>query len=520
MQLVDMTIYESLANQINKNADNIFIKYGNESYSWEDMGRIVDSAARMLISFGVGRGDRVGIYAVNSASWIISFFAIQRIGAVSVLINSQYKQCELIDCIDISDLKYLLYNDIDKNLEHGIIIEKLKNNKRVEALVCIDMEKSYDEWLALTNDIRYRNVEIPRQPEAKDIACILFTSGTTNICKGVKLSHYSLINNARQMTHSMRWNSNDIMCVAVPLFHCFGITASILCTTVAGNSLVILRKFRSVNVCSAIQENKCTILSGVPSMFMAMIRNKEFSSYDLSSLRNGIIAGSPICKDEYLMICNKLKGFKLQPSYGLTETSPCVSIALYDDTIERKAETVGKVLENVEVKIINDDIDDECVPLETGEIYVKGYNVTQGYLSSDPVLCDAVRSDGWFKTGDIGYMDEDGYLHIYGRRKNLIIRGGENISPQEIENYIKKFVKDRDVFVYGMKMEVIQEEIIACIEGKQDDELEKSLKDFLKENISKYKIPGHFVFIESFPRNSTGKINENKLKSIVNGMLK
>lgn len=521
MQLVKKTIYECFVQRIEREPDRIFLKYGDSGFTGREISNIVDKVAKLLYTDGVRPKDSIGIYGINSASWIILFLAIQRIGAVAVLVNSYFKEGEVVDCVLMSDMKYLLYTDIQKDDVHGEIAEKLHRNVKTKNVKCFDIEGTYEYWKGLVEKkTKCDSMELPEQPDPMETACILFTSGTTNMCKGVKLSHYSMINNAIEMVQTMGWNEKDIMCIAVPLFHCFGITVGIIGSLIAGNSIVLLQKYKSISVCQAIQDNRCTILNGVPSMFLAMVRNEHFDEYDLSSLKSGIIAGSPILKEEYLSVCEKIKGIMLQPSYGLTETSPCVSMCGLDVPLEKKAVSAGKVISNVEVKIIDNDTGKECVPGEAGEIFVKGYNVTQGYLSTDPVVCDALRPDGWFKTGDIAYFDEEGFLYIVGRRKNLIIRGGENISPTEIERYIKQVRDDMEVFVYGMKSEVLQEEIVACIEGDKDDMLEKSIRDYLNENISKYKIPKFIVFVKEFPRNPTGKIDEKNLKKMVNEMLK
>lgn len=521
MQLVKKTIYECFADRIENEPDRLFLKYGDSGFTGREIDNIVDKVAKLLYTDGVRPKDSIGIYGINSASWIILFLAIQRVGAVAVLVNSYFKEGELVDCILMSDMKYLLYTDIQEDDAHGAVAKKIQANEKTRHVKCFDIEGTYEYWKSLVEKkTECDSLELPKQPDPMDTACVLFTSGTTNMCKGVRLSHYSLINNAREMVRVMKWNEDDIMCIAVPLFHCFGITVGIIGSLIAGNSIVLLQKYKSISVCEAIQDNRCTILNGVPSMFLAMVRNKHFDEFDLSSLKSGIIAGSPILKEEYLSVCEKIKGIMLQPSYGLTETSPCVAMCDLDVPIEKKAISAGKIISHVDVKIINNDTGEECATGESGEIFVKGYNVTQGYLSTDPVVCDALMPDGWFKTGDIAYFDEEGFLYIVGRRKNLIIRGGENISPTEIERYIKQVKDNMEVFVFGMKSEVLQEEIVACIEGKKDEILEKKIREYLNDNISKYKIPKFIVFIDEFPRNPTGKIDEKNLKKMVNDMLK
>ncbi|KXB73607.1 MAG: AMP-binding protein [Peptostreptococcus sp.] len=520
MELTNKTISEYLEDRAEMTPESAFIRHGEEIYTWKSVNNITSKMALVLLEQGVKKGDKVGIYGVNSSSWIIIFFALQKIGAVAVLINSCYKEKELYDCIKIADMKFLFYTTVCTGYTCDLIVEKLKKRSDLKKVNFYKIEHTYEEWMK----IEKRECKIKRgifdKPNSEDTACILFTSGTTNICKGVILSHRSLVNNAREVCEQMRWTEKDSMCLVVPLFHCFGVNVSLLTSLIAGMTVTLLDKYKTVSVCEAIEKYKCTVLNGVPSMFLAMTKNPKFDEFDLSSLKSGIIAGSPIYKEDYIGICNKLKGMKLQTSYGLTEASPCVSISDYEDSIEKKAVSAGKVIDHIDVRIIDLDTGKECPRGQVGEIFVKGYNVTSGYLSSDPVVCDAVRPDGWLKTGDLAYMDEDSYLYIVGRRKNLIIRGGENISPQEIEECIKDYNNKLDVLVIGVKSDVLQEEIVAVIEGRQDDEMVGKIKEYMRDSISSYKIPKYFVFIESFPRNATGKINEKALKEIVNEKLK
>lgn len=520
MELIDTTIGECLEDRAKKMPDNIFIRLNNEVFTWECVNNITDKVALIFMEQGIRKGDKVGIYGVNSASWIISFLALQKLGAVAVLINSCYKEKELLNCIEIADIKFLFYTSPCEGDTYEKTISKLRKERKAKHVKIFNIEHTYLEWIDIVSREIKTNKKLPEKIDCKSLACILFTSGTTNNCKGVMLTHHSIVNNAREVVRQMRWTDEDIMCLVVPLFHCFGVTVSLVSSLIAGITITVLDRYKTLNVCESIEKHKCTILNGVPSMFLALVKNPKTKNYDLSSLKSGIIAGSPIFRKDYLEICNTLKSMKLQTSYGLTEASPCVSISQYDDSLEQKAISAGKIISNIEVKIINNDTKKECKTNEVGEIYVKGYNVTKGYLSSDPVVCDAVQSDGWLRTGDLAYKDENDYLYISGRRKNLIIRGGENISPYEIEKFIKEVKTGIEVVVLGVSSEVLQEEIIACIQGREDDNLEQKIREYLKENISRYKIPKYFLFIEKFPTNATGKVNEKKLKEIVNEKLK
>lgn len=514
MELVNMTVRKCFKERVEKTPDKVFLNHGKEVFTWSCVDKITDKVAMVFLEQGIKAGDRVGIIGVNSASWIISFLSLQKISAVAVLINPCFKEKELIDCIKIANINHMFYTNLCGDNKTDKVMKNIKNSREASHVKIYNIEKSYKEWIKLSKKTINTKKQFPKDDDSSQLSCILFTSGTTNNCKGVMLSHYSIVNNAREVVEQMRWGEDDKMCLSVPLFHCFGITVSLLTTIIAGMSISLIHKYKTMHVCEVIEKNRCTVLNGVPSMFLAMIKNPNMEKYDLSSLKSGIIAGSPIYENEYMEICKKLSGVKLQTSYGLTEASPCVSIADYDDDLERKAKTSGKIISHVDVKIIDLNSHEECGRNEVGEIYVKGYNVTKGYLASDPVVCDAVQPDGWLRTGDLAYIDEDGYLTVVGRRKNLIIRGGENISPVEIEEFIKEVKNGLEVFVFGMKSEVLQEEIVACIEGEHDEKMIAKIKSHLEENISKYKIPSYFVFVKNFPKNPTGKVNEKELKRI------
>ena len=514
MKLIEKTVSECLEERARLTPNKVFLRYNNETFSWNCVDTVTRQMALLLYDKGVRSGDMVGLMGVNNASWVISFLALQKLGAATVLINSHYKEAELMDCIEMTDMKHLLFTFPGE--DRSEYMENLRNDERSGNLNIMCVDKSYHEWKSISCDHLYKERELPKpHRNPHDTSIILFTSGTTNTCKGVKLSHYSIINNAFEVAHLMKWTDRDKLCLTVPLFHCFGVTVSLLASIMCGMEIVILEKYRTVEVCKNVEEYQCTVLNGVPSMFLAMIRNERFKDFDLSSLKSGLIAGSPIYPEEYKKICSLLPNMKLQTSYGLTEASPCISLAKYDDSVDKKSISAGKIIDNVTVEIVNLTTGDLCGPGEAGEIYVKGYNVTSGYLSNDPVVCDAVRPDGWLKTGDLGYIDEDGYLYIVGRRKNLIIRGGENISPNEIEEDIMHVLKNTDVKVMGIKSEVIQEEIVACIEAKEDLEKVEEVKKYLAKNLSSYKMPEHFLFFDEFPRNPTGKINEKELRKIV-----
>ena len=313
----------------------------------------------------------------------------------------------------------------------------------------------------------------------------------------------------------MRWNENDKLCIAVPMFHCFGLTAGILACLISKTTMVIPESNRSSKIVKCIREHKCSILNGVPSMFLA-IANK-FPREEIASLnlKSGIIAGSFIGYEEFKYISDIFNDMKLQPSYGQTETSPCVTIANLDASIEEKAASAGRAIEHVDIRINGIEGALYCEKFVQGEIEVKGYNVMLGYYNNKFANENVFTDDGWLKTGDMGYIDDEKFLHISGRIKEMIIRCGENISPYEIENAIKELNEIKEVKVIGIESEIVQEEIVACIILKEKHSLtDIEIREFLKDRLAKYKIPAYIVRLEEFPYTTNEKIELLKLKKI------
>lgn len=349
---------------------------------------------------------------------------------------------------------------------------------------------------------------------SQQCALILFTSGSTGSTKGVKLKHYSLLKNAHDLASRMRWSGKDKVCVSVPFFHCFGLTCCILASVMKGFSLLILPRFRSVQCFHAIEKFSCTVLNGVPSMFLAMQENPYHRNFDLSSLRSGIVAGSLMTPSEYQDILKIFPPhFHLQPSYGQTETSPCCTMVDFDDSLEVKSQTTGHPLPDVELRIVNDYLED--LPAGTvGRIHTRGYHVMLGYIFGHQ---DASRRlpNGWLETGDLGYLDEEGRLVVTGRLKSLIIRGGENISPCEVETALKQLEVFHEVQVVPVPDPVMQEELCACLVYKRGQWLgEEEIRQRLQVLLAAHKIPKYFLWFPSLPKLINGKVDRNTLKNI------
>lgn len=509
MDLINSTIGVLLEERAKKMPDKVGLKYQDEEYTWQEILDITDQLCFELERIGVCPGDRVGLIGSNSASWILYYYALARFGAVSVLFSTRFKKIEIQRSACLATVKFMVYSEGYKHESYDDMLDNFRRRK-LPINEYIPMERTEAQWREAAE--KGRNIHWKAEQDCQVIASILFTSGTTSNSKGVQLSHYNLVNNAASMVESMRWDESDSMCVVVPMFHCFGVTGCLLTSLISGAEMLIMRNFRTLEVCKNIQENRCTVLSGVPSMFLAMLRNQERVQYDISSVKSGIIAGSPIFAEEYIDICGMFDNIKLQPSYGQTEASPCITIADYDDSLECKAHTAGRVIEHVEVRICSLDGTEVYTQGQEGEIQVRGYNVMRGYVGADDETRKIISEDGWMRTGDLGFLDEQAYLHVTGRCKNVIIRGGENISPVEIENCIKEVARNSEVKVFGIPSAVLQEDIVACMEGDENTVLMEKIQKHLAKNLSDYKIPKHFCFMKEMPRSGTGKIDEKVLK--------
>ena len=326
------------------------------------------------------------------------------------------------------------------------------------------------------------------------------------------LSHYSLVNSALEICSHMGWEESDKMMIAVPLFHCFGLTASLLTSIHTGCCMHTVEYYKTITVLQTVQKHHCTVLNGVPSMFLAITRNPAHKDYDLSSLRNGIIAGSPVSEEEYDAIRREIPGLLLHASYGQTETAPCVSISDVGDSATERATTAGRVLRHCEVRILAPD-GASLQTGEDGEICVRGYNVMQGYYHLPEETAKTIDADGWLHTGDMGHLDGRNFLYITGRIKEMIIRGGENISPREIEQVIWHYPGIRDVTVIGLPTEVLQEMIVACIIPEEGMTIGNAgLMTYMENHLAYYKLPAHIVRMEAFPMNASGKVMLGELK--------
>lgn len=521
MELINKTICECLKEQVSKTPNKVALEYEDEMFSWKDLDLLSDRVAIVARRMGIKKGSHVGIWSVNTPNWIFTFFALTKLGAIPILINACYKEMELSRVLEYADVEFLCYGDENRDVKCKDILEKVSSKIFLDYKKCIEIGKSTNGiWKGIKadyNDISKEELDDfnfeTKEISTYDTAAILFTSGTSKTPKGVMLSHYNLVNNSMEIASNMRWTSQDEMCVAVPLYHCFGVTASLLVAVHTGCTIHLLKYYRTIDVLKKIDKYKCTILNGVPSMFLAMMHNEKFKEYNLSCIKSGIIAGSNCSPIEYLKICKTFKFYHLQPSYGQTEASPCITISNYDDSVEVKSQTAGEKIQNIMLRIFDKDTNRELQTGETGEIQTSGYHVMQGYYKMPNETKEVLSENGWLLTGDLGYLDGMGYLHVTGRKTEMIIRGGENISPEEIEGCICGFPNIKNIKVVGIKADVLQEDIVACIvsiDGKTIDV--QKLRDFIKGKLSNYKVPKYILQFKSLHYNASGKVILNDLK--------
>ncbi len=517
MELINKTIGQCLKEQAARNGEQPAMEMDGYVWNFRQLDIVTDRFVVKMKELGITHGTHVGIWSVNTPIWVTLFLALVKMGAVPVLINTCYKEEEVKGILNYADVEVLFYGIRYKAIVYEEIVTAIrKDTPKVRHFVHMDGFGDLYADDELTPDERAVVYEARAKVKPEDTACMIFTSGTTSLPKGVMLSHYNLVNNSRAQVEGMRWKTGDRMCITVPLFHCFGITTGIIACIMGGITMYLIPYFKTVKVWEAILEGNCTILNGVPSMFLALIRKPEYAGMRADGLKSGLVAGSPVTKEEFLEICDRFPNMHLQPAYGQTETSPCVTLAQWNEPNEEKAVSAGRVLEHIEMRIADLRTGETLGPNKNGEVQVKGYNVMQGYYNLPQATANAFTADGWLRTGDIGCVDDRGELHITGRLKEIIIRAGENISPSEIEMVIRRLPWVADVKVVGVPAAVMQEEIAACIVPKPGYKVDADeVRSLVKQSLAHYKVPTFVLEFNEFPLNASGKIHLKVLKEQV-----
>ncbi len=500
------------------------------------------NVARGLMSQGVRKGDHVGVWATNRPEWVILQFAAARIGAVLITINTQYRPFELEYILRQSDVKLLVLSDGFKDISYpGTLFEicpevrdatggRFRSEKFPHLRTVVHIGEKRFSWMLNWEEMKGMAGKTPlpelEREEAscdpEDVIVIMYTSGTTGFPKGAMLRHRNLVANAANIADCMNLTPLDRMCIPVPFFHCFGCVLGTLACVTRGSTMVPVETFTPAAVLGAITRERCTALHGVPTMFIAELDElaKSPAEYDLSSMRTGIMAGSPCPIEVMRAVMDRMYAKEITITYGLTEASPGITMTRVDDPIELRVTTVGRPMPETEVRIVDPETRKELPAGTQGELATRGYLVMKGYYKMPEATGQVIDADGWLYTGDLAVRNDLGYYKITGRAKDMIIRGGENIYPREIEEFLYTHSKVLDVQVVGVPSAKYGEEVTACIRLRPGVEATKEeIIDYCKGKIARYKIPKYVFFMDEFPSTASGKIQKYKLQEAMTGAL-
>ena len=535
-QLYERTLGQWLEHWAETTPDKEYIVYSDRDlrFTWKQFNERVDNLAKGLISIGVKKGSNVGIWATNVPDWLTFLYATAKIGAVLVTVNTNYKQneleylCEDSDmhtlCItngtwecDYVDMTYKMLPEL-RECERGRL--QSKRFPFMKNVVYIGMEKyrgmyNTAELLLLGQNIPDATLdEMKSQVSCHDVCNMQYTSGTTGFPKGVMLTHFNISNDGYFTGENMGFTQDDKLCVCVPLFHCFGVVLATMNCLTHGCTEVMVEKFDPLVVLASIHKERCTAVYGVPTMFIAELDHPMFSMFDMSCLRTGIMAGS-LCPVELMKRVSEKMFMTITSVYGLTESSPGMTQTCLNDTFEQRCTTVGRDFPFVEVKVLDPETGEECPVGVQGEMCCRGFNVMKGYYKNPTATAEVIDKNGFLHSGDLGVKDEEGFYKITGRIKDMIIRGGENVYPREIEEFLYQMPGIKDVQVAAVPSKKYGEEVGAFIILQPGATMEpEDVRDFCKGKISRYKIPKYVFFVEEFPLTGSGKIQKFKLKEL------
>ncbi|MDD4857664.1 MAG: AMP-binding protein [Candidatus Krumholzibacteria bacterium] len=505
-------------------------------YTYGEFHDICRAAAKSLIAMGVRKGDRVAVWATNHPEWVIAQFSTALVGAILVTVNPAYKTHELEYGLKNSEAQTLILVPRFKSSDYAAMINqvvpelkgatpgaiKSRACPQLATVISIGAEKfpgmfTWDEFMTMGRNVSDEELdERGNECDFDDVINVQYTSGTTGMPKGASLTHHNILNNAYFVAEGMHFTDKDKLCIPVPLYHCFGMVLSTLVCVTHGATMVFPSEyFDALLVLEAVSKERCTALHGVPTMFIAELEHPDFKKFDFTSLRTGVMAGAP-CPIELMKRVNDVMHMsEITIGYGETEASPLVTQTLARDTLERRTETVGPAMPHTELKVV-DPATGSTVPIgEQGEICARGYQIMRGYYNNEKATKEAVDEAGWLHTGDIGLMRPDGAFKITGRIKDMIIRGGENIYPREIEEFLYTNQKIRDAQVIGVPDVKMGEEICVWIQLREGESAtEEEIKEWCKGRIAHYKIPRYVKFVTEFPMTVTGKIQKYKMREI------
>ncbi|NMB96705.1 MAG: AMP-binding protein, partial [Clostridiaceae bacterium] len=533
--LIDLTFPQVLDRVVEEFPDQYAFRYTTTDYTrtYSEFRDDVDTFARSLIALGVKPGDHVAIWATNVPQWFVTFWATVKIGAVLVTVNTAYKIYEAEYLLRQSDTHTLVMIDGYKDSDYvGIIKELCPELETAEAgkplytkrlpflrnIITVDSKQkgclTWDEAMSLADRVPIEEVYRRALSINKhDVCNMQYTSGTTGFPKGVMLTHYNIVNNGKCIGDCMDLSTADKMLIHVPMFHCFGMVLSMTACMTHGATMCPIPYFSPRLSLACINQEKITACNGVPTMFIAMLEHEDFAKTDFSHMRTGIMAGSPCPVKVMQDVVEKMNMKEITIVYGQTEASPGCTQSRVDDPIEVRVNTVGRPLPGVECKIVDPQTGKDLPDNVDGEFLARGYNVMKGYYKMPEATAAAIDEDGWLHTGDLARRDENGNYKITGRIRDMIIRGGENIYPKEIEDFIYTHPKVSDVQVIGVPDKQYGEEIMACVILKEGENMTADeLKDYIRSHMAKHKTPKYIDFVTEFPMNAAGKIMKYKMR--------
>ncbi len=538
------TIGDLLDSQTERYADRealVHVETGTR-YTYLEFKDECDRVARGLMALGIEKGQHVGIWVTNYTEWVVAQFATAKIGAVLVTVNPSYRTHELEYVLKQSEANALIligkFRTSDYVAMASEVVPELKDSTPGE-LKCSNLPflrnvvyipspsepgASAPDGMWSWEDVRRKSAEVSETDLAQrqascdpdDTINIQYTSGTTGNPKGAMLTHYNLVANGYYSGEGMKFTEEDRLCIPVPFYHCFGCVLSNLACVSHGSTMVIPSEyFEPLKALEAIQQEKCTALHGVPTMFIAQLGQERFSEFDLSSLRTGMMAGSPCPIEVMRQVVDQMGASEITIAYGQTEASPVITLTRTEDTLERRVSTVGTVLPNVEVKLVDPETGADTPVGEQGELLSRSFMVMKGYYNLPDATASAIDKDGWLHTGDLATVDKDGYYRITGRLKDMIIRGGENVYPREVEEFLYTHPKVADVQVIGVPDERFVEEVMAWVMLKPGETAdEDEIREYCKGKIAHYKIPRYVKMATEFPMTVTGKIQKFKMREV------
>lgn len=497
-------VFDGVASR-NRHKEALVSRHQGLRLTYDELQYEVDSTAAGLWGMGIRPGDRVGMWATSCAEWVYLQIATARIGAILVNVNPAYRAHDLAYIIERSEMKALFLHERDARANYREIMDQ----------AC--QQSSHALWHSVLlgtggweDMIQAGTTPDPVSVSNDDVVNIQYTSGTTGSPKGVLLTHRNLLNNAILVSRCLRWTPEDKLCLPVPLYHCFGCVLGSLQALVSNVTLVLpSAQFDPLAVLQSIHEERCTTVYGVPTMFIAELNHPEFASFDMTSLRTGIMAGSPCPVELMKRVVSEMHCAEMTIAYGQTEASPAITQSLNDDPLEVRTSTVGRVIPGAEVKIADPDTGETVDVGVQGELLARGHLVMKGYDKDPENTARAIDSDGWLHTGDLATMREDGNFRITGRAREMIIRGGENIYPREIEEFLHRHPDIDDVYVVGLPDERLGERVLAWIKTREGSALtEEGVQGFCKGQIAHFKIPEFIRFVDEFPMTVTGKVQK------------